>query len=83
MRRIGGATLFILLLNMLKLALQFSPYAQASVLYMGALSGFLSVYSYKRNTRICVCPVTIQHARTSDWLRDVSIVSLTISELLC
>ncbi len=42
-RRIGGATLFILLLNMLKLAIQFSPYAQASVLYMGALSGFLSV----------------------------------------
>ncbi len=30
---------------------------------------------------ICVCPVTVQHAGTSDWLRDVSISSLTISEL--
>ncbi len=42
-RRIGGVALLILLLNMLKLAIHFSPYAQASVLFMGALSGFLSV----------------------------------------
>ncbi len=42
-RRIGGTALLILLMNMLKLALHFSPYAQASVLYIGALSGFLSV----------------------------------------
>ncbi len=41
-RRIGGTALLILLMNMLKLAIYFSPYAQASVLIMGALSGFLS-----------------------------------------
>ncbi len=42
-RRIGGAALLYILLNILNLAMQFYPYARASVLFMGALSGFLSV----------------------------------------
>ena len=42
-RRIGGAALFYLLLNILNLAMQFVLYVWASVLFMGAVSGFLSV----------------------------------------
>ena len=42
-RRIGAATLFILLLNIINLAMQFSRYAWISVLYMGTLDGFIMV----------------------------------------
>ncbi len=42
-RRIGGVALLYLLLNILNLVMQFCPHARASVLYTGALSGFLTV----------------------------------------
>ena len=42
-RRIGGAALFILLLNIVNLAMQFSRYTWISVLYMGTLDGFIMV----------------------------------------
>ncbi len=83
MRRIGGAALLNLLLNVLNLIGKFCPnHFWGTVFAMGAPSGFLLVLLINGITRICVRPVTIQHARTSDWLRDVSTVSLAISELL-
>ena len=42
-RRIGGAALLILLLNVLNLVITFT-HTRASILYMGILSGFLSVF---------------------------------------